>query len=64
MHELIGLRVRTIDGTDRGAITAVEANPASDLLVLDDGRVVPLTFYASHDAGGVVVDTPEGLFDL
>ena len=63
-HELIGLPVRTAEGTDRGTVASIEANPASDLLVLDDGHLVPLTFYVSHDAAGVVVDVPEGLFDL
>jgi 16S rRNA processing protein RimM len=64
VHELVGARVTTPDGTERGTVTAVEANPASDLLVLDTGHLVPLRFVASHTDGVVVVDTPEGLFDL
>ena len=64
VHELIGMAVRTVDGSDVGRITAVEANPASDLLVLDDGHLVPVTFYVSHADGVVVVDPPDGLLDL
>ncbi|MBW8826294.1 MAG: 16S rRNA processing protein RimM [Acidobacteria bacterium] len=64
VHQLIGMTVQAVDGTDIGRITAVEANPASDLLVLDDGHLVPLTFYVSHADGVVVVDPPAGLLDL
>ena len=42
----------------------VEANPASDLLVLDSGALVPLTFVTSVDPNvRVDVDVPEGLFE-
>lgn len=63
VHELVGSRVVETDGTDRGVVTAVEANPASDLLVLDSGALVPLTFVVSTEPGGVVIDPPAGLFD-
>ena len=43
---------------------AVEANPASDLLVLDSGALVPLRFVVSAEPGHVTVDPPAGLFDL
>ena len=42
----------------------VEVNPASDLLVLDGGALVPLRFVVSTDDGVVTVDPPDGLFDL
>jgi len=47
-------------------VEAVEANPASDLLVLDSGALIPVRFVTSHDAaaGVVEVDIPEGLLDL
>ena len=63
VHHLVGSRVVETDGTDRGVVTAVEANPASDLLVLDSGALVPLTFVVSTEAGRVVIDPPAGLFD-
>ena len=65
VHELIGLRVIDQRGMDHGPVTAVIDNPASDLLELDDGRLVPLTFYRGHDieAGTVTVDVPDGLLD-
>ena len=44
VHELIGSVVREVDGAERGTVTAVLANPASDLLELDSGHLVPLTF--------------------
>jgi len=64
VHELVGARVREVDGTERGTVTAVQANPAHDLLVLDSGALVPVTFVTEHDADTVVVDTPDGLFEL
>jgi 16S rRNA processing protein RimM len=62
VHELIGARLVTIDGADHGEVVAVEANPAADLLVLADGRLVPMTFVTEVVAGErVVVDPPAGL---
>lgn len=61
VHELIGSAVATPDGTDLGRVVAVEANPASDLLVLDGGGLVPLTFVTGTSPGRVVVDPPPGL---
>jgi 16S rRNA processing protein RimM len=63
VHELIGSRVVEVDGTERGTVTAVEANPASDLLVLESGALVPLTFVVDADGGRIVVEVPAGLFD-
>ena len=63
VHELVGSTVATVDGVTRGTVVAVEANPASDLLVLDSGALVPLRFVVETTPGRVVVDTPEGLFD-
>lgn len=64
VHELIGRRVVEVDGTDHGECVAVVANPAADLLELDSGALVPSNFVVSNDGGVIVVDTPEGLFDL
>lgn len=65
VHELVGCRVRDRTGTERGRVVAVEINPASDLLVLDTGALVPLRFLVEGpEAGCVVVDPPTGLFEL
>ncbi len=65
VHELIGCRVVTPDGVERGVVESVLDNPAADLLVLDTGAMVPVVFVVgSPDGGRVQVDTPEGLFDL
>lgn len=65
VHELVGARVVTPDGTDRGVVEAVQANPASDLLVLDSGALVPVVFVTGPPSAGVVtVEVPDGLFEL
>lgn len=63
VHRLIGAEVRTPDGRRHGTITSVEANPASDILVLDDGRLVPLRFVTEATDGCVTIDPPEGLLE-
>jgi 16S rRNA processing protein RimM len=65
VHELVGSAVVEPDGTERGVVDAVQDNPASDLLVLDTGALVPLRFLVGRDeTGRLVVDVPAGLFDL
>ncbi len=66
VHELVGAVVRDAIGTELGRVAAVEANPASDLLVLESGALIPVHFVTGHDAAGrtVDVDIPEGLLDL
>ncbi len=65
VHELVGRRVVDQHGTDHGPVAAVIDNPASDLLELGDGRLVPLTFYRGLDAATdtISVDVPDGLLD-
>ncbi|MGF1597756.1 MAG: ribosome maturation factor RimM [Acidimicrobiales bacterium] len=63
VHELIGRAVVDQHGTDHGAVVAVVENPASDLLELADGRLVPLAFYVDHDDERISVDVPPGLLD-
>jgi 16S rRNA processing protein RimM len=64
VHDLVGSEVvAAADGALLGVVTAVEANPASDLLVLDGGGLVPLTFLVRAEAGRLVVDPPPGLLD-
>ena len=63
VHELIDCRVIDTHGRIYGFVDAVEANPASDLLLVDRGGIVPLTFVVRHEPGMVVIDPPEGLID-
>ncbi len=66
VHELVGATVRDVAGTALGTVASVEANPASDLMVLESGGLIPVRFVAAHDAVAhtVDVDIPEGLLDL
>lgn len=64
VHELIGAEVVDVGGRRRGRCVAVIDNPAADLLELDSGALVPMTFVVSIDDGVITVDTPEGLFEL
>jgi 16S rRNA processing protein RimM len=65
VHELVGCRVVSADGVDRGTVDSVQDNPAADLLVLDSGALVPVVFIVDGPADGVVhVDVPDGLFEL
>jgi len=64
-HDVIGCVVIDGDGVERGTVTALQTNPASDLLVLDDGSLVPLVFVTDGPRDGQVrVSVPPGLFDL
>jgi 16S rRNA processing protein RimM len=65
VHQLIGSVVEDQTGALVGTVASVEANPASDLLVLADGRLIPLRFVVVSVPGErVVVDVPDGLLDL
>src|SRR5215207_2576324 len=63
VHELIGAEVFDMEGRSYGPVEAVEANPASDLLVLSGDRLVPLVFVKTRLPGRVVIDPPAGLLD-
>ena len=64
VHDLIGAEVVDTTGAVVGRCTAVLANPAHDILELDTGGLVPVVFVVSSTAGRVVIDPPDGLFDL
>ena len=64
VHQLIGAQVVGPSGQQFGRCVAVVANPAHDLLELEDGSLVPTVFITSSHDGTVVIDPPEGLFDL
>ena len=65
VHDLIGSVVEDTEGTELGTVVSVEANPASDLLVLEGGTLIPLRFVVGTVPGErVTVDVPDGLLDL
>ena len=64
VHELIGSRVVDHQGIVRGMCVAVIDNPAHDILELDTGALIPVTFVVSCMAGTTTIDPPDGLFDL
>lgn len=64
-HQLIGSPVVDTTGSPCGTVAAIQANPAADLLVLEDGNLVPSVFLVERrDDGTVVIDPPPGLLDL
>lgn len=63
VHRLVGSTVVDASGRAHGTVTAVLANPASDLLELDGGQLVPLRFVTGHTPGRIAVDVPAGLLD-
>jgi len=65
VHDLIGSTVVDAHGAELGTVAGVEANPASDLLVLDGGGLIPLRFVTGSEPGvRVTVDIPDGLLDV
>ncbi len=65
VHELIGALVVDQYGIERGKVIRVLENPASDILELDSGSLVPAGFVKSLVPNErVMVDVPDGLFDL
>src|SRR5262245_58370077 len=59
VHELIGAEVRESSGARIGRVVAVEDNPAHELLVLDNNKLVPIVFITDQSDGLIVVDLPE-----
>jgi len=65
VHELVGAVVVDQTGEERGTVVRVLDNPASDILELDSGALVPVRFVTDLDPNKrVSVDVPDGLFDL
>jgi 16S rRNA processing protein RimM len=64
VDELVGDEVREVNGNSLGRVTEVEANPAHDILVLDDGALVPYVFVVGREPGVLIVDLPDGLLDV
>lgn len=64
VHELVGAAVVDTAGAACGTVAAVVANPADDLLELDGGALVPVTFVVGwDDERRLVIDPPEGLLE-
>ena len=64
VHELIGKSVVDQHGVDHGPVVSVVANPASDLLELADGRLVPArSSSTASEPSRVTVSVPVGLLD-
>ncbi len=68
VDEIVGLSVLDQAGTKLGIVSALQVNPASDLLVLDSGMLIPLVFVVEGEldyrrCGEIHVDIPEGLLE-
>lgn len=62
VHDLVGQSVFDTEEVELGVVEAVQANPASDLLVLEGGGLIPLRFLVRQRSGGaLIVDPPDGL---
>lgn len=68
VHRLIGASVVDAGGRTWGRCVAVVDNPAADLLELESGALVPVTFVTGVEGTGaatvVSIDPPDGLFEL
>lgn len=64
LHDLIGTPVVDASGASLGRVTAIEPNPAHDILVVDDALLVPVVFVTEYGTEAIVVDLPEGLADV
>ena len=64
VHDLVGAAaVRAGDGKALGRVVSVVSNPASDLLELEDGTLVPVRFVVARHGGELELDLPEGLVE-
>lgn len=63
VHELLGADVVEANGTRRGRCVAVVANPAHDILELEGGALVPVTFVVGVADGVITIEPPAGLFE-
>ncbi len=68
IDEIVGLPVIDQHENQLGVVAALEANPASDLLVLQTGEVIPLVFVVEGEldyrvSGAIHVKIPEGLLE-
>ena len=64
--DLIGYTVADAQGRVRGVVEGIEEAGAQDLLVLEGGALVPLGLVqeVAPEARRIVIEVPEGLFEL
>ena len=63
LHKLVNCEVFDQHGKNHGKVHSLEANPASDLLVLESGALVPSIFVESFQDGIIKINAPEGLLE-
>lgn len=65
VHQVIGKQLVDQHGVNHGPVVSVLSNPASDLIELGDGRLVPFTFVDGLEPATdmVRVTVPPGLLD-
>ncbi len=64
VHELNDAEVLDVGGDKIGVITGVVANPAGDILEVNQKILIPLRFVVEHGPGFVRVDPPAGLLEI
>ncbi|MEP1124336.1 MAG: hypothetical protein ABJH68_10650 [Ilumatobacter sp.] len=64
VHEMIGKQVVDQHGVARGTCVVILANPAAEILELESGALVPTNFVTSIDGDSILVEVPDGLFEL
>jgi len=62
--DLIGFQVVDVQGRLRGVVEDVEEAGPQDLLRLRSGTLVPFALVKEVKDGSIVVEVPEGLFEL
>ena len=64
--DLIGFTVVDAQGQERGIVSHLESAGAQELLELEGGKLVPLALVKQvmSEARRIIIDAPEGLFDL
>ena len=64
-HEMIGAVLVDQQGVERGIVVRLIENPASDLLELDSGALVPARFVVDlSPTERIRAEVPQGLFEL
>ncbi|MEE2683313.1 MAG: ribosome maturation factor RimM [Actinomycetota bacterium] len=61
-HELIGRVIVDVNGEEHGQVVEIQSNPASDLLVLSNGTLIPAIFITVVEDESITVDPPKGIF--
>jgi 16S rRNA processing protein RimM len=67
VHEIVGVEIVTEDGRSLGRVREVQANPANDIWITDDGALVPavrdVVVGVDLSAGRVTIRALPGLLD-